>query len=70
MTCRGICSRYRAVKRQHSSRYLSGHKRCTQCEIFVNWEGVNCPCCGSLLRTKPRGTQGRQKMVAVLQNKN
>ena len=70
MGCRGICMRYKAVKRLHNSRYQSGHKRCSTCGIFINWEGTNCPCCGTLLRTKPRGTQGRQKMVAVLQKKN
>ncbi len=49
MTCKGICIRDKA-----SGRYIYGHKRCQQCEIFIKCNGVRCPCCGYKLRSKPR----------------
>ena len=54
MTCKGICSRYKAQKPVGTGRYASGQRRCQICEIFINWEGLWCPCCGYRLRTKPR----------------
>ena len=54
MTCKGICTRYKAQKPVGTGRYASGQKRCQICEIFIKWEGLWCPCCGYRLRTKPR----------------
>nr|AIE95336.1 hypothetical protein [uncultured marine thaumarchaeote AD1000_65_A02] len=55
MTCKGICSRYRAMK-QHIKyfRYANGQKRCQTCALFIQWEGLWCPCCSNRLRTSPR----------------
>lgn len=69
MSCHGICSRYKAMKKVGEARYSSGQKRCSSCEIFIDWNGTNCPCCGILLRTKPRGTQDRQRLLLVQQHK-
>jgi hypothetical protein len=49
MTCKGICIRYKA-----SGRYATGRKRCQQCDLFIEWDGLRCPCCGYKLRTRPR----------------
>ena len=49
MPCKGICIRHKAL-----GRYNSEHKRCQQCEIFIKWNGLRCPCCGYKLRTRPR----------------
>jgi predicted amidophosphoribosyltransferase len=49
MPCKGICIRHKA-----SRGYADGHKRCQQCNIFIKWEGLLCPCCGYKLRTGPR----------------
>jgi hypothetical protein len=49
MTCKGICIRHKAL-----SRYNSEHKRCQQCEMFIKWNGLRCPCYGYKLRTRPR----------------
>ena len=50
--CKGVCQRYRAP---HGNRtYLHGGKRCTLCALFVKWEGIHCPCCGTKLRVKIR----------------
>ena len=70
MTCKGICRKFRAKKESpQSGRYDSGHKRCSTCEIFVKWDGNNCPCCNMLLRTKPRGIISRQRLVAMIQER-
>lgn len=52
--CRGICDRYKATRRMKvGSPYETG-KRCNTCEIFIKKEYLRCPCCKSLLQTKPR----------------
>ncbi|NRA05648.1 MAG: hypothetical protein HRU07_05740 [Nitrosopumilus sp.] len=69
MVCKGICYKYKAKKPLMTSRYASGQKRCSNCELFVNWDGTNCPCCGIILRTNPRGTQDRQRLLLVKQQR-
>ena len=70
MVCKGICYRYKASKPfEIKSRYESGQKRCSTCEIFVIWNGKHCPCCGFVLRIKPKGTQTRNKLMALQQVK-
>jgi predicted amidophosphoribosyltransferase len=49
MTCKGICIHHKAL-----SRYSTGNKRCKNCDLFIRWEGLYCPCCGYKLRTRPR----------------
>jgi hypothetical protein len=64
MHCREICSKY-SVKRpllKEIGRYEDGQKRCSSCVIYINWKGPNCPCCGHILRTKPRNKNGRNKL--------
>ena len=48
MACRGICERYRS----ESQRYNLGIKRCTSCETYLEYDGVQCPCCRTQLRGK------------------
>jgi hypothetical protein len=38
------------------------------CEVFIKWEGVWCPCCGSKLRTKPKNTVDRRRVAMDLSN--
>ena len=64
MTCKGICSRYKAQKPVGTGRYASGQRRCQICEIFINWEGLWCPCCGYRLRTNPRNLKYKAKLRA------
>jgi hypothetical protein len=54
MMCKNICEKYRAVKSGRTSYYEEGCKRCQICEIFITRGGNRCPCCKSVLRTKPR----------------
>ena len=70
MPCKGICHRYKAIKPAlPDTRYGIGQKRCNSCNIFINWDGRSCPCCGKLLRTKPRGTKTRAQLMVAQQVK-
>jgi len=64
MTCKGICTRYKAQKPVGTGRYASGQRRCQICEIYIKWEGLWCPCCGYRLRTKPRNLKYKAKLRA------
>jgi hypothetical protein len=57
MPCKGICIRHKA-----SGRYATGHKRCQQCDLFIEWYGLWCPCCGYKLRTRPRKFKLKSKL--------
>ena len=65
MGCKGICHRYVAKKPFMKGRYVVGQKRCSSCAIFIHWDGNNCPCCGIMLRTKPKGTEDRRRLLLV-----
>jgi hypothetical protein len=57
MACKGICIDYKA-----SGRYVTGHKRCQTCDLFIEWDGVFCPCCVYRLRTRPRNMKFKAKL--------
>jgi hypothetical protein len=62
--CNGACKKYKAENTGlEGGRYGQGQKRCPQCEVFIEWEGLWCPCCGRLLRTKPRARKLKQKLA-------
>jgi len=68
MACKEICHKHKAVKPFGvNDRYGIGQKRCSTCEMFIKWGGTYCPCCGSMLRTKPKGTQQRQRLMVIQQ---
>jgi len=58
--CSGLCKQYKAIRPTQISRYASGQKRCNYCEIFVNYDGLNCPCCKRQLRCLPRSRRGKE----------
>jgi rRNA maturation endonuclease Nob1 len=63
MTCKGICSRHRAIKPKIGQRYTIGQKRCQVCQIFIYWEGLFCPSCGGRLRNRPRNSKFKEIMM-------
>ena len=63
MVCRGICSLHKAMRPSTGKRYLIGQKRCQVCQIFINWPGFFCPCCGYRLRNKPRNKKYRYDLI-------
>lgn len=69
-TCNNVCYRYKAKKPNSIGRYLSGQKRCNSCGVFINWDGLWCPCCNYKLRLAPRSSKYKQKYVkAVFEKK-
>lgn len=54
INCNGDCCKFKASKPAKFGRYASGQKRCNTSEIFLQWDGHWCPCCGRSLRTRPR----------------
>jgi hypothetical protein len=62
MECKGNCGRYKANRpRSGGWRYTTGQKRCQVCDIYLNWEGLRCPCCGNQLRSGPKKTKQENK---------
>jgi predicted amidophosphoribosyltransferase len=57
MTCKGICTRHKTT-----GHYATGSKRCNQCNLFIRWDGLLCPCCGYKLRTRPRHSKFKEKL--------
>src|SRR3712207_592188 len=54
MPCKNICVNLKTVKTVTGSPYLEGEKWCGVCCIFIEWEGIHCPCCTRKLRVNPR----------------
>jgi hypothetical protein len=57
MSCKGICISHKA-----SGRYATGHKRCKKCDLFIEWDGLRCQCCGYILRTRRRNFQFKAEL--------
>ena len=64
MVCKGICIRHKALKPMKVGRYSTGQKRCQICEIYLNWNGEWCPCCGYKLRARPRSSKAKRALEA------
>lgn len=63
MVCKGVCTKYKSNRiTSEGLRYAKGQKRCTDCEIFIAWTGVYCPCCGRKLKVKPRTSKAKRRM--------
>lgn len=56
-SCKGICVNFKAAKIANRFRYDIGQKRCSYCAIYMQVDSINCPCCGSRLRSKARHRQ-------------
>jgi hypothetical protein len=59
--CKGICFLYKASSSEGKFRYFKGQKRCSDCEIFLDWADLHCPCCGQRLRAKPRNLKANAR---------
>jgi len=62
MVCKGICIRHKASGPISSGRYATGQKRCQICDLFMQWKGIFCPCCGYKLRIRPRLYKHKAKL--------
>ena len=63
MFCKNICTAYRAKEGHRGSYYKNGYKRCTDCEVFIEWNGLRSPCRGRL-RIKTHDAKVRRKSKA------
>ena len=54
------CNEYKAKKRS----FQDGQKKCSNCEIFIIYDGNRCPCCEQRLRTKSRSYM-REGLVRI-----
>ncbi|MDH3203356.1 MAG: hypothetical protein OEL81_01600 [Nitrosopumilus sp.] len=53
MKCTNICQTFKIKKPSlGSTRYGSGQKYCSYCEIFMNINNNRCPCCKYMLKTR------------------
>lgn len=70
-SCRGICSEYKAkyTPSTGSGRYYNGQKRCQTCDIFIQVEGLRCPCCNQRLRMKPRNSKFKERYREKLEQR-
>ena len=64
--CIGTCKKYKALKPTRIGRYASGQKRCNYCEIFIDCDGITCPCCNRQLRCLPRSRKGKETYQAQI----
>lgn len=60
--CKDMCDQYRRrdVRSIVESRYASGEKRCSICCVFILWDGLHCPCCGTRLRSRPAASKANR----------
>jgi len=71
MRCNEHCKKFKAKSNaQKGGGYVQGQKRCTQYELFIQWEGLWCTCCGCLLKSKPRAKKSKQLLVLRQAKKN
>ena len=53
LICNNICQQYKLEKWRDESYYKKG-KFCRTCQIYIEYDGLTCPCCYQKLRLKPR----------------
>ena len=62
-SCKGMCEEYKSQGITMKEKYQQGQKRCTYCGLFLTCKGPRCPCCKTILRTKPRGRSSSNNRV-------
>lgn len=56
--CKNICGKYKTTKR-----YINGAVRCRSCYVFLNWEGIWCPCCKCRISRRPKATSRKARNI-------
>jgi len=59
--CKRDCLKYKANMKNTIKRYRKGVKRCGSCNIFIQFNGIRCPCCNDRLRQKPKNNKKKYK---------
>jgi uncharacterized paraquat-inducible protein A len=60
-SCKNICQMFKGQGVSMKNKYQNGQKRCSLCGIFMKYGGIRCPCCKTILRTKPRNSLTKNK---------
>ena len=61
-SCKGLCqTSLKHIVGDVLLRYNSGQKRCSVCSVYIKWRGVKCPCCNTILHTRPRHSKDKIK---------
>ncbi|TVP39704.1 hypothetical protein NARC_130043 [Candidatus Nitrosocosmicus arcticus] len=64
--CKDVCHLYKAYKDEYSKGYYSeGYKRCIECNLFLDWDGMRCPCCDHVLRIKPHNNRCKARLLKL-----
>lgn len=66
--CIGKCKQYKSIKPRQIGRCASGQKRCDFCEIFLNYDGLKCPCCNKQLRSLPRSRKDKESFLSQIES--
>ena len=67
--CSTLCKKYRPKDVTGHDKYAQGQKRCSECMEYLDFEGKFCPCCGTVLRTKPRNPRLKRRMERIIQER-
>jgi hypothetical protein len=68
-SCRGYCNLHNELV---TSTVCAGHwdkpnsRRCSVCEVFMIYPGRFCPCCHTLLRTKPHTKTAKERLKRIV----
>ena len=59
LSCKGVCTRDFTTKKVCRGD-KGDFKRCSRCEVYIEWLGTYCPCCGVRLKHSPRNNIARK----------
>ncbi len=51
MHCGDKCKKYKKTSRDYNT---ENSHFCSNCDVFIEWDGYRCPCCKTKLKSKPR----------------
>ena len=59
LSCKGTCFHDFTTKKVCRGE-KGDFKRCTICELYIEWKGLYCPCCGVRLKHSPSNNKARK----------
>ena len=59
LCCKGTCIHDFTTKKVCRGE-KGDFKRCSICELYIQWIGLYCPCCGVKLKTSPTNNKARK----------
>ena len=62
--CQNVCIKFKYIRpTTYDKWYGPGVKRCSNCNIFILYDGNFCPCCRKQLKYKPHNRRNRNENV-------